>query len=282
MGIGRNVNEFAKDLAALGLGHWLLLRSFAMSAWIFREKGVPMSSSRFAPTSAVDRLVLPLDVPTVDDARALVSATKGTVGVYKIGMELQFAGGLEFARELAADGHKIFLDVKLHDIDNTITQAVRNVAKMGMTFMTIHAYPKTMRAAVKAITEDGVEDLCLLGVTVLTSMSEGDLLDAGYKGPISDVVADRAKDARACGMGGIVCAATESASMRKVLGDELVIVTPGIRPTGSAAGDQQRIMTPADAIIAGSDYLVVGRPISKADNPRKAAEAIVLEIEAAL
>ncbi|WP_150523320.1 orotidine-5'-phosphate decarboxylase [Roseibium sediminis] len=241
-----------------------------------------MPSSRFAPTSAIDRLVLPLDVPTVDAARELVAATRGTVGVYKIGMELQFAGGLEFARELAGEGHKIFLDVKLHDIDNTITQAVRNVARMGMTFMTIHAYPKTMRAAVKAITEDKVESLCVLGVTVLTSMSEGDLVEAGYKGPISNVVEARARDARACGMGGIVCAATEASAMHKVLGGELVIVTPGIRPAGSAAGDQQRIMTPADAIKAGSDYLVVGRPISKADDPRKAAEAVVREIEAAL
>jgi len=241
-----------------------------------------MPDSRFAPKTPMDRLVLPLDVPSVEEARALVVATDGAVGVYKIGMELQFAGGLEFARDLAAEGRKIFLDVKLHDIDNTITQAVKNIARMGMTMVTVHAYPKTMRAAVKALEELEDTRLCLLGVTVLTSMSETDLTGAGYRGPIADLVQARALDAKEAGMGGIVCAATEADAMRRTLGNDLVIVTPGIRPKGSAAGDQQRIMTPADAIRAGSDYLVVGRPISKADDPGAAARAILEEIESAL
>lgn len=241
-----------------------------------------MSKSPFAPTSALDRLMLPVDVPTLAEAETLVRQTEGRVGVYKIGMELQFAGGLEFARDLARDGKKIFLDVKLHDIDNTIEKAVRNVARMGMTFMTLHGYPKTMRAAVKGLREEGNPDLCLLGVTVLTSMDQQDLTDAGYGGSVEDLVEARARDARAAGMGGIVCAATESARMRQVLGDELVIVTPGIRPSGSAAGDQRRVMTPKDAIEAGSDYLVVGRPISRADDPGAAADAVLAEIEAAL
>ncbi len=241
-----------------------------------------MTVSPFKPATARERLMLPLDVPTVDEARVLVEKTAGAVGIYKIGMELQFAGGLELARQLASEGHKIFLDVKLHDIDNTIFSAVRNVAKMGMRFMTLHAYPKTMRAAVKAIREDGVTDLCLLGVTVLTSMDDDDLHEAGYRGRVAELVARRAADARAAGMGGIVCSPQEAAAMRSVLGDELVMVTPGIRPAGSAAGDQKRIMTPGDAIRAGSDYLVVGRPISKADDPRAAAEAVVAEIEEAL
>lgn len=241
-----------------------------------------MTVSPFKPETARERLMLPLDVPTVDEARVLVEKTAGAVGIYKIGMELQFAGGLELARQLASEGHKIFLDVKLHDIDNTIYSAVRNVAKMGMRFMTLHAYPKTMRAAVEAIREDGVTDLCLLGVTVLTSMDDDDLHEAGYRGRVAELVAIRAADARTAGMGGIVCSPQEAASMRPVLGDELVMVTPGIRPAGSAAGDQKRIMTPGDAIRAGSDYLVVGRPISKADDPRAAAEAVVAEIEEAL
>ena len=241
-----------------------------------------MTVSPFKPETARERLMLPLDVPTVDEARVLVEKTAGAVGIYKIGMELQFAGGLELARQLASEGHKIFLDVKLHDIDNTIYSAVRNVAKMGMRFMTLHAYPKTMRAAVEAIREDGVTDLCLLGVTVLTSMDDDDLHEAGYRGRVAELVARRAADARTAGMGGIVCSPQEAASMRPVLGDELVMVTPGIRPAGSAAGDQKRIMTPGDAIRAGSDYLVVGRPISKADDPRAAAEAVVAEIEEAL
>jgi orotidine-5'-phosphate decarboxylase len=241
-----------------------------------------MPTSPFAPKTALDRLMLPVDVPTIAAAEKLVRQTEGHVGVYKIGMELQFAGGLEFARDLAADGKKIFLDVKLHDIDNTITKAVRNVAKMGMTFMTLHGYPKTMRAAVKGLAEEGNPNLCLLGVTVLTSMDEDDLVAAGYKGPVTDLVEARARDARAAGMGGIVCAATEAEKMRNILGDELVIVTPGIRPAGSAAGDQRRVMTPADAIRSGSDYLVVGRPISQADDPGAAARSVVAEIEAAL
>jgi len=241
-----------------------------------------MPKSPFAPKTTLDRLVLPVDVPTVAEAERLVRRTEGKVGVYKIGMELQFAGGLEFARDLARDGKKVFLDVKLHDIDNTIEKAVRNVAKMGMTFMTLHGYPKTMRAAVRGLREEGNPDLCLLGVTVLTSMDEQDLLDAGYRGPLGDLVEARAKDARVAGMGGIVCAATEAQKLRSVLGDELVIVTPGIRPAGSAAGDQRRVMTPARAIEAGSDYLVVGRPISQAADPGAAADAVVAEIDGVL
>ncbi|MBG6157778.1 orotidine-5'-phosphate decarboxylase [Labrenzia sp. EL_159] len=241
-----------------------------------------MPTSPFAPNTALDRLMLPVDVPTLKEAETLVSRTEGKVGVYKIGMELQFAGGLEFARDLAADGKKIFLDVKLHDIDNTITKAVRNVAKMGVAFMTLHGYPKTMRAAVRGLMEEGKPELCLLGVTVLTSMDEEDLVAAGYRGPLADVVEARTRDAREAGMGGIVCAATEASNMRSILGDDLVIVTPGIRPAGSAAGDQRRVMTPEDAIRAGSDYLVVGRPISQAGDPGSAADAVVAEIEAAL
>ncbi len=241
-----------------------------------------MPASKFAPKTAIDRLVLPLDVPTVGQAEALVKATEGTVGVYKIGMELQFAGGLEFARDLAASGINVFLDVKLLDIDNTIAAAVRNVAEMGVRFMTLHAYPKAMRAAVESLKGTGNTDLCLLGVTVLTSMSETDLTDAGYSGPLTDLVLARAQDAKSSGMGGIVCAATEATRARSALNGELVIITPGIRPAGSASGDQRRIMTPGDAIRAGSDYLVVGRPINRAEDPREAAEAVILEIEAAL
>ncbi len=245
-------------------------------------KTMSSAVSPFKPQTATDRLIMGLDVPTCEEAQALVEATKGDVGVYKIGMELQFAGGLELARQLASEGHKIFLDVKLHDIDNTILRAVKNVAKMGVTFMTLHAYPKTMRAAVQGLKEEGIDNLCLLGVTVLTSMDDDDLHAAGYRGRVAELVGKRAEDARAAGMGGIVCAATEAPAMKHILGDELVMVTPGIRPAGQAAGDQKRVMTPADAISAGSDYLVVGRPLNQAADPRAAAKAIVAEIEAAL
>jgi len=240
-----------------------------------------MPESPFRPRTSTDRLIVGVDVPTVAQAEKLVAATEGAVGVYKIGMELQFAGGLEFARDLAADGKNVFLDVKLLDIDNTIYKAVQNVARMGVKFMTLHAYPKAMRAAVKAVKEVNADHLCLLGVTVLTSMDEADLADAGYRGRVAELVARRGADARAAGMGGIVCSPQESETMRKILGDELVMITPGIRPAGSAAGDQKRIMTPGDAINAGSDYLVVGRPINQASDPRQAALDIVAEIEAA-
>lgn len=238
--------------------------------------------SPFAPQSATGRLVLPLDVPTVAEARDLIAATKGAVGVYKIGMELQFAGGLELARELAGEGIDVFLDVKLLDIDNTIASAVRNIARMGVRFVTLHAYPKTMRAAVTALEDTGITDLCLLGVTVLTSMDEADVTAAGYGKPVRDLVTSRAADARAAGMGGLVCSPLEAPLVRPLVGEELVIVTPGVRPAGSDHGDQKRVMTPADAIRAGSDYLVIGRPISRAADPRRAAEAIVEEIASAL
>lgn len=237
--------------------------------------------SRFAPDSARDRLMVGLDVPTIEEARAIVERTKGAVGTYKIGMQLQFAGGLAFAEELAREGHSIFLDVKLLDIDNTVMKGVENIARMGMRFVTIHAYPKAMRAAVAGLEAAG-GDLCLLGVTVLTSMDEDDLHDAGYAGSVEDLVRVRAADARVAGMGGIVCSPHEVGALREAVGPSLVTVTPGIRPAGSEAGDQKRIMTPGDAIRAGADYIVVARPVVQAPDPRAAAEAIVAEIDAAL
>ncbi|MCW2308699.1 orotidine-5'-phosphate decarboxylase [Rhodobium gokarnense] len=231
------------------------------------------------PETATDRLMVALDVPTVAEARAIVEETKGAVGVYKIGMQLQFAGGLEFAKELAAEGQKIFLDVKLLDIDNTIAKAVENIVKMGVSFVTIHAYPKAMRAAVAA---RGEAPLALLGVTVLTSMDDGDLVEAGYAEGVADLVANRALDARAAGMAGVICSPQEAKALREKVGDDLLLVTPGIRPAGADVGDQKRIMTPADAIRAGADYLVIGRPVVGAPNRRAAAEAIVAEIEGAL
>ncbi|WP_321332781.1 orotidine-5'-phosphate decarboxylase [Breoghania sp.] len=233
----------------------------------------------FKPRNATDRLILPLDVPTVAEARAIVEETKGVVGVYKVGMQLQFAGGLDFAQELAREGHKVFLDVKLLDIDNTVTQAVRNIVKMGMTFVTIHAYPRTMRAAVAGL--EGA-DLCLLGVTVLTSMDDEDVKAAGYAGAAAELVKSRAVAARAAGMGGLVCSAHEASALRELAGPDMVLVTPGVRPAGSSADDQKRIKTPGDAIRAGADFIVCGRPITGATDRRAAAEAVVAEIEAAL
>ena len=225
------------------------------------------------------RLIVGLDVPTLGEAEKIVSTLGDDVLFYKIGYQLVFAGGLEFARDLAQNGKKIFLDMKLLDIDNTIASGVENIVKMGMSMLTLHAYPKAMKSAVEAARGS---DLCLLGVTVLTSMDAEDLREAGYSDDPSTLVQRRAEQARAAGMGGIVCSAEESAVVRRIVGPDMAIVTPGIRPAGSDKGDQKRVMTPADALKAGSSHLVVARPIVKAADPKEAARAILAEMNAAL
>ncbi len=227
--------------------------------------------------SADPRLIVALDVPALNEAESLVERLGDSVSFYKIGYQLVFAGGLEFARDLAASGKNIFLDMKLLDIDNTIAKGVENIARMGVSMLTVHAYPKAMTAAVAAARGS---DLCLLAVTVLTSMDDGDLLDAGYGRDAAGLVAMRAAQARDAGMGGIVCSAMEAANVRKIAGAGMAIVTPGIRPSGSERGDQKRVVTPADAIRAGASHLVVGRPVVKADDPVAAAAAIIAEISA--
>ena len=222
-----------------------------------------------------ERLIVGLDVPTVGEAERMVRDLDGITSFYKIGYQLAFAGGLEFARELASGGTKIFLDMKLLDIDNTVAKGVENIVKMGMSMLTVHAYPKAMQAAVEAAKGS---DLALLAVTVLTSMDEQDLIDAGYEYDPHTLVLRRAEQAFAMGMGGIVCSADEAAAVRKIVGSELAVVTPGIRPAGAEHGDQKRVMTPAAAIRAGASHLVVGRPIVKAPDRRAAAEAILAEM----
>ncbi|OHV78958.1 orotidine-5'-phosphate decarboxylase [Rhizobium sp. LCM 4573] len=228
---------------------------------------------------ARDRLIVGLDIPTVSEARAIIETLGEEISFYKIGYQLVFAGGLELARDLVADGKKVFLDMKLLDIDNTVAKGVENIVKMGVSMLTLHAYPKAMRAAVEAARGS---DLCLLGVTVLTSMDEADLIDAGYEYDPHTLVLRRAEQARAAGMGGIVCSAEESSAVRKIVGPDMAVVTPGIRPAGSDAGDQKRVVTPADAIRAGSSHLVVARPIIKAQDPKAAARAILAEMQGAL
>lgn len=229
--------------------------------------------------TARDRLIVGLDVPNLQEAEKVVGALGDDILYYKIGYQLAFAGGLEFARDLAGDGKRIFLDMKLLDIDNTVASGVENIVKMGMSMLTLHAYPKAMKAAVAAAKGS---DLCLLGVTVLTSMDEEDLIAAGYEYDPHTLVLRRAEQARLAGMGGIVCSAEEAAAVRKIIGPDMALVTPGIRPDGSDKGDQKRVMTPAAAIKAGSSHLVVARPIVKAADPKEAARAILAEIDAAL
>jgi orotidine-5'-phosphate decarboxylase len=227
---------------------------------------------------ARDRLIVALDVGNVDEAEALVSRLGDSITFYKVGLQLIYAGGLPFAERLAKSGKRVFLDAKLLDIDSTVAHAVASIVPLGMTFLTIHAYPKAMRAAVAA---RGNAPLKLLGVTVLTSMSDADVADAGYDVSARALVARRAADARAVGMDAVVTSPAEAAVVRAIVGPDIAIVTPGVRPAGSDAGDQQRIATPEAAIRAGADYLVVGRPVTAAADPRAAAAAIVREIEAA-
>jgi len=225
-----------------------------------------------------DRLIVGLDVPTLAEAEKVVRELGDTVNFYKIGYQLVFAGGLDFASELAQSGKKVFLDMKLLDIDNTVAKGVENIARMGVSMLTLHAYPKAMRAAVAAAEGSG---LCLLGVTVLTSMDEQDLIEAGYYTDPKSLVLKRAAQARDAGMGGVVCSAAEAAMIRETVGPDLAVVTPGIRPVGADAGDQKRVVTPADAIRAGASHLVVARPIVGAPDRKTAAEAILAEMEAA-
>lgn len=232
----------------------------------------------FAAAHPRDRLILGLDLPSVDDARRAVEETRGAVGVYKIGYRLVFAGGLSLVERLVGEGEKVFLDVKLLDIDNTVAEGIESILALGVDWVTLHAYPKAMRAAVAARDAACDERTKLLGVTVLTSMDDADLKAAGYRLPVADLVEARARDAVEAGMDGIVCSAAEAARLRAAVGPDLVLVTPGVRPAGAATGDQKRVTTPGAAIRAGADLLVVARPILGAADRRAAAEAIVEEI----
>ena len=225
-----------------------------------------------------ERLIVALDLPSVKAAETMVSKLGDSVRFYKIGYQLAYAGGLPFAAGLIAAGKKVFLDLKLHDIGNTVGKGVESVVQIGATFLTVHAYPQTMKAAVAAKGNSGLK---VLAVTVLTSYDDADLFVAGYKLGVGALVAQRATQARDAGVDGLVCSAEEAANLRKIVGPGLSLVTPGIRPAGAKSDDQKRIMTPARAIQAGADYLVVGRPVVEAADPKAAADAIVAEISQA-
>ena len=224
------------------------------------------------------RLIVALDLPSVAEAEAMVARLADSVCFYKIGYQLAFAGGLDFACALADTGKQIFIDMKLHDVGETVANGVNRIVLLGATFLTVHAYPQTMHAAVEA---RGNSKLRILAVTVLTSYDDADLAAAGYDFTVPELVAERAAQARDIGVDGLVCSAREAAALRPIVGPAMLLVTPGIRPAGAESGGQKRTMTPAAAIAAGADYLVVGRPIIAAANPRAAAKAILEEIAAA-
>ena len=222
-----------------------------------------------------DKLIVALDLPTPEDAAQMVATLGDTISFYKIGLELAYGGGLTLAERLAGEGKKVFLDLKLHDIPATVERAAAQVARLGATFLTVHAFPQTMKAAKAGVGTGGPG---VLGVTVMTSYDDADLESAGYAIGVRDLVARRADHAVEAGIDGLILSAEEVAAMRRRVGAKLKLVTPGIRPAGAAKGDQKRVMTPASALAAGADHLVIGRPITRADDPRAAAEAILVEM----
>jgi orotidine-5'-phosphate decarboxylase len=226
-----------------------------------------------------DRLIVGLDLPSVEAAEAMIARLGDSVTFYKIGYQLAYAGGLPLMRKLADAGKKVFADLKLHDIGNTVASGVESVAKLGATFLTVHAYPQTMKAAVAGRAGSSLK---ILAVTVLTSYDDADLEAAGYRLGVTDLVEARARQAQTLGIDGIVCSPEEAANLRRIVGHQTCLVTPGVRPAGSAVGDQKRVMTPGHAIRAGADHVVVARPVMQASDPKAVAEAIVEEITQAL
>ena len=231
------------------------------------------------PLNSRDRLIVGLDLSSLKEAERMVARLGDAVSFYKIGYELSLAGGIPFAADLAHSGKKVFLDLKVHDIGNTVARAAERAAELGMTFLTVHAFPQTMRAAAEG---RGKSALKILGVTVLTSWDENDVRDAGYGVGLRELVAKRAGQAQEAGIDGLIASPAEAADLRTQVGRSLLIVTPGVRPAGTAVGDQKRVMTPGEAIKAGADHVVAARPVIAASDPRAAAEAIVREIEAVL
>ena len=231
-------------------------------------------------TGAKDRLIVALDVPSVAQAQKLIEELQDSVGVYKIGLELLFSGGLTLASNLVARGASVFIDAKLLDIEATVERATAAIARTGAQFLTVHAVDrKTLDAAMRGRGDSGLK---LLGVTVLTNLTPADLAQQGIDDTPSELVLHRALLARDSGFDGVIASGQEAAAIRKAAGDGFLIVTPGIRPEGGASHDQARIVTPAMAIAAGADYLVVGRPITAAPDPRAATLAIGEDMARAL
>ena len=230
--------------------------------------------------SADSRLIVGLDLPSLDLARDMVARLGNAVSFYKVGLTLLARpGGVAFAHELRVSGKRVFQDWKLHDIGAQVEGAARAVAEGGCDLVTVHAEPQVMRAAVKG---RGAADTKILAVTVLTSLSDADLEEIGYGETAATLVERRVRQALDCGVDGVVSSPHEAARARQLATEagraDFLVVTPGVRPSGADAGDQQRIATPADALKAGASHLVVARPVIAAADPRAAAEAILTEM----
>ena len=222
------------------------------------------------------RVFVALDLPTVEAARAMADRLGDTVSSYKIGLQLLPIGGVALGRELRAAGKNVFFDFKFHDIDATVEKATASVAGLDAQLLTVHARPDVMRAAVRG---KGDSALKILGVTVLTSLDKKALEDIGYNDNAEALVMRRVRQAMEAGVDGVVASPLEAASIRAAVPESFLVITPGVRPAGADAGDQKRVATPAAALHAGASHLVIGRPITQADDPRAAAEAIMAEID---
>jgi orotidine-5'-phosphate decarboxylase len=229
-------------------------------------------------STSTDKLIVALDLPDVTQALAMVERLGDSVSFYKIGMELAYGGGLTLVEEFARAGKQVFVDLKLHDIGYTVEKATAQIARLGARFLTVHAFPQTLAAARR-----GAEgsDLQVLGVTVMTSYDDADLAACGYRLAIGELVALRARQAQEAGIAGLILSPEELVAIRALVGPNMLLVTPGVRPAGAALGDQKRVATPAEAFARGADHIVVGRPILAAADPKAAAEAIQAEIAAA-
>ena len=227
-----------------------------------------------------DRLIVALDVPSADAARRLVSQLGGSVGMFKVGLQLFTAEGPGLVRELVRDGHRVFLDLKLHDIPNTVSHAVRSAADLGVSMLTVHA--SAGADGLQAAVEAAESRLAVVAVTVLTSFSDQDMQGIGVSHPVAEQVMHLAALARAAGCAGVVTSPRETAQVRRAQGAGFAIVNPGVRPAGSQKDDQERTATPGETIRSGATYVVVGRPITKAPDPAKAAYEIVQEMETAV
>jgi orotidine-5'-phosphate decarboxylase len=242
-------------------------------------------------------IIIALDVPSATEARKLVHAIGDAASFYKVGLELYAAAGPDLARELKAEGYRVFLDLKLHDIGETVRRAVAAVSNsttgIAPDFLTIHATDQVMRAAVAGRDTSNVEGrdtpsvvgpgesaLKLLAVGVLTSLDDSDLLKDGYATSVTDLVELRARNAMDAGVDGIVCSPREVARVRAITGRKMILLNPGVRSAGAAAGDQKRVATPAEAIAAGADYVVIGRQVTRAKDPRGETLRVLEEVGA--
>jgi orotidine-5'-phosphate decarboxylase len=230
-----------------------------------------------------DRLIVALDVSSAAEARQIVQSIGEAANTYKIGKQLFTAEGPQIVRDLVASGRKVFLDLKFHDIPNTVAAAVREATKLNVSMLTVHASggSKMLKAAAEAAAQSSSKPM-VLAVTVLTSLSDADLSEIGFGGNVITQVITLGSLALNAGCGGLVASAKDAQELRRELGPDFAIVTPGVRRAGTAAGDQARVLTPKEAIAAGATYLVVGRPILEAANPSTAAEQIRQEIDEAL